>query len=94
MPKFTTDDLVLYMHNEMSNAEKAALEQELQNNWALKEKLQVIKESLLRLQKIKLQSPRRQTIDAIMAYAAKPGDSHAVLPPQSEYFWVKGQQEL
>jgi hypothetical protein len=69
MPNFTTEDLILFMYNEMSEPEKASLEQELQSNWALREKLQVLKESEQRLQKMSLQSPRRQTIAAIMEYA-------------------------
>jgi hypothetical protein len=70
MPNFTTEDLLLYIYDEMSNTEKSAMEQELEANWALREKLQVLKESEQRLQKLKLQAPRLQTIDAIMEYAA------------------------
>ena len=70
MPNFTTEDLLLFIYNEMSNTEKSALEQELETNWALREKLQVLKESEQRLQKLKLQAPRFQTVDAIMEYAA------------------------
>jgi hypothetical protein len=69
MPKFTTEDLLIFMYNEMSQSEKADLEKELQCNWALREKLQVLKESVQRLQKMQLQSPRRQTVEAIMEYA-------------------------
>lgn len=53
----------------MSEQNKADLEKELQSNWALREKLQVLKESEKRLEKLRLQSPRRQTIDAILEYA-------------------------
>jgi len=70
MPNFTTEDLLLFIYDEMSNTEKSAMEQELEANWALREKLQVLKESAQRLQKLKLQAPRLQTIDAIMEYAA------------------------
>lgn len=69
MPNFTTEDLLLFMYNEMSEQNKADLEKELQSNWALREKLQVLKESEKRLEKLRLQSPRRQTIDAILEYA-------------------------
>jgi len=90
MPNFTTEDLLLYMYNEMSNLEKAALEQELQNNWALREKLQVLKESENSLRKFKLQGPRNKTVDAIMQYAT---GEHGVSPASAavEYLWVKGQ---
>ena len=67
----TLEDLVLYMHRELSPAKKAEVEDELQQNWALREKYNVLLESLNRLNKIKLQSPRMQTINAIMQYANK-----------------------
>ena len=67
----TLEDLVLYMHRELSPAKKAEVEDELQQNWVLREKYNVLLESLNRLNKIKLQSPRMQTINAIMQYANK-----------------------
>ncbi len=70
MPNFTTEDLLLYMYNEMSKLQKAALEKELKTNWALREKLRVLSESEQRLQKLSLHSPRKQTVEAIMEYAA------------------------
>lgn len=70
MPNYTTEDLLLFMYNEMSDNKKQAMQQELDNNWALREKLQVLKESKQRLQTLTLQSPRRQTVQAIMAYAS------------------------
>ena len=70
MANFTTEDLLMYMYNdEMSELQKAALETELQNNWALREKFNVLKEAQKRLEKLTLHTPRRQTIDAIMQYA-------------------------
>lgn len=71
MPNYTTEDLLLFMYNEMSDKEKQAMQQELDNNWALREKLQVLKESKQRLQTLTLQSPRKQTIQAILAYASQ-----------------------
>lgn len=67
----TLEDLVLYMHRELSSAKKAEVEDELQQNWALREKYNVLLDSFNRLNNIKLQSPRRQTINAIMQYANK-----------------------
>jgi len=64
------------MYNEMSDKKKRALQQELDSNWALREKMQVLKESEQRLQKLTLQSPRRQTIEAIMEYADHPAELH------------------
>ncbi|MGI8950677.1 MAG: hypothetical protein ACR2FN_03725 [Chitinophagaceae bacterium] len=69
MQNFTTEDLLLYLYNEMKELEKAALENELQNNWSLKEKFQVLKEAKNRLQKLQLHSPLKRSIDSILQYA-------------------------
>ena len=70
MTNFTTEDLLMYMYEDnMSALEKAALETELQNNWALREKLNVLNEAKKRLEKLALHKPRTQTIDAILRYA-------------------------
>lgn len=91
MPNFTTEDLLLYMYNEMSDREKTAMEQELQNNWALREKLQVLKESGRSLDKLKLQGPRSQTIEAIMEYATNTAETSATRSQTIEYLWIKGE---
>ncbi len=69
MNNFTTEDLLLYLYNEQTDSKSDAINQELQNNWALKEKIQVLIEAKQCVEKTKLQSPRRQTIDAILKYA-------------------------
>ncbi len=71
MPTYTTEDLLLYLYNDMNELQKAAIENELQNDWALHEKFQVIKEAKNRLEKLKMHAPRRQTIEAIMQYAGR-----------------------
>ena len=48
-----------------------AIAEELKVNWALREKFRVLKEALTRLNSMKLQSPRRQTIQGIMRYAMR-----------------------
>lgn len=65
------EDLISYMYNELSENEQNRVEEELTSSWPLREKLAVLKESQLRLQKMRLLSPRRQTIDQIMKYARK-----------------------
>jgi hypothetical protein len=70
MATSTLEELVLYMYNESDNHRQREIEQELQENWVLKEKYNVIKESAERLNRMKLQTPRKQTIDAIMDYAS------------------------
>ena len=69
MPNFTTEDLLLYLYSEMNMKQKSELEKELQSNWALQEKYQVMKEAKNRIEKIKQFSPRPQTIDAILQHA-------------------------
>ena len=69
MRNFTTEDLLLYLYDDMKELEKAALENELQNNWALREKFQVLKEAKKRLQKLQLHSPLKRSIDSILEYA-------------------------
>lgn len=70
MVNSTLEDLVLYMHKELTAAKNAEVENELEQNWALKEKYNVLLESFNRINNIKLQSPRMQTVNAIMQYAS------------------------
>lgn len=65
------EDLISYMYNELPENEKKSVEEELASSWPLREKLAVLRESQWRLQKMRLLSPRRQTIDQIMKYARK-----------------------
>jgi len=69
MVNSTLEDLVLYMHKELTAAKKAEVESELEQNWALREKYNVLLESFNRISNLKLQSPRIQTVNAIMQYA-------------------------
>jgi len=69
MVNSTIEELVLYMYNETNHNRKKEIEKELEENWFLREKYKVIKESAERLSGMKLQSPRKQTIDTIMQYA-------------------------
>ena len=69
MVNSTIEELVLYMYNETNHNRKKEIEKELEENWFLREKYKVIKESAERLSGMKLQSPRKQTIESIMKYA-------------------------
>ena len=71
MTNSTLEHLVLYMYNESNPSMKALIEKELEDNWTLREKLNVLKEAFDRLNKMKLQSPRQQSVDAILAYAGE-----------------------
>ena len=69
MGNSTIEELVLYMYNESNHNRNREIEKELEENWVLREKYHVIKESADRLSGMKLQSPRKQTIESIMKYA-------------------------
>ena len=69
MVNSTIEELVLYMYNESNHNRNREIERELEENWVLREKYNVIKESAERLSGMKLQSPRKETIDTIMQYA-------------------------
>jgi hypothetical protein len=69
MPKFTTEDLLSFLYDEISIEKKKEIEDALQTDWALSQKYLVLKEARAKLSKIKLASPRTKTIAAIMQYA-------------------------
>jgi len=71
MPNFTPEDLLMFEAGELSEEQSTAIAEELKVNWALREKFRVLKEALTRLNSMKLQSPRRQTIQGIMRYAMR-----------------------
>lgn len=70
MQNFTTEHLLQYLYGEMSENQKNEIKNELMINWALNEKLKVFTEGSRRLNRIKLLSPRRQTIASILQYAS------------------------
>lgn len=76
MPKFTTEDLLLFLYDEMSAEQHKEMEAALQEDWALAQKYQVLKEAHKRLKNVKLASPRSKTIAAIMQYAEESIHQH------------------
>ncbi|MES1221957.1 MAG: hypothetical protein ABUT20_41050 [Bacteroidota bacterium] len=68
MPSFTPEDLLLYLYNETSPDMKIAVEEALKNDWTLREKLNVLKTSMQRLNKI-TESPRTEVVLNILNYA-------------------------
>ena len=69
MPNFTTEDLLVYMYNETDPQQLTEIESALTNDWALKQKYQVLIEAQERLSQTKLRSPRQHTVDVILKYA-------------------------
>ena len=70
MPSFTPEDLLLYLYKETSPEKTAAVEEALKSDWTLREKLEVLRSSMKRLDKI-TESPRTEIVLNILNYARK-----------------------
>ena len=71
MPNFTPEDLLLYCAAELDSARMRLITEELSVNWSLREKFNVLKEALNRLNSMHLSSPRKQTVQNILRYAMR-----------------------
>lgn len=76
MNKYTPEDLLLYLYNECSSEQAAAIENELQKDWSLREKLAVLQSSRERLNSL-VETPRTEAVLSVLRYAAK---TETVLP--------------
>lgn len=68
MTNFTPEDLLLYLYKECSPQQALAIEQALQKDWTLREKLAVLKTSMERLDKIQ-ETPRTEVVLNVINYA-------------------------
>ncbi|HRE37558.1 MAG TPA: hypothetical protein PK977_07850 [Chitinophagaceae bacterium] len=68
MTIFTPEDLLLYLYKETSDDQTKAIEEALQKDWTLREKLTVLKASMQRLDKIVV-SPRTEVVLNVLNYA-------------------------
>ena len=68
MTNFTPEDLLLYLYKETTPEQNTAIEEALSKDWTLREKLNVLKTSMQRLDKIK-QSPRTEVVLNVLNYA-------------------------
>lgn len=68
MTNFTPEDLLLYLYKETSPEQTIAIEQEVKNDWTLREKLTVLKTAMERLDKIK-EAPRTEVVLNVLNYA-------------------------
>jgi hypothetical protein len=68
MTNFTPEDLLLYLYKESSVKQTAAIEQALEKDWTLREKLTVLKASMQRLDKITT-SPRTEVVLNVLNYS-------------------------
>ena len=70
MHNYSPEELIQYLYKETTPETTAAIEQALQQDWTLREKLTVLKTSMERLNSI-TQSPRTETVLAILKHASQ-----------------------
>jgi len=68
MTNFTPEDLLLYLYKETSTEQIIAIEEALQKDWTLREKLNVLKASMQRLDKCVV-TPRTEVILNVLNHA-------------------------
>ena len=68
MLQYTTEDLLLYLYGEASVAQAEAIREALKEDWELREKIDVLKQSMDILDTM-IESPRPQSVLAVLAYA-------------------------
>ena len=65
---FTPEELLQYLYKETSPARTAQIEEALQNDWSLREKLEVLQNSMQVLNR-NLESPRTEAVMNVLNYA-------------------------
>lgn len=68
MTNFTPEDLLQYLYKETSTEQTLAIENALQKDWTLREKLGVLKASMQRLDKLTV-SPRIEVVLNVLSHA-------------------------
>jgi hypothetical protein len=72
MKKLKEEDLILYLYKDSSPRLTAAIEKALaEDDLELKDRLQVLKRSIKQLDKLKLHSPSKRSVKAIMKHAVE-----------------------
>jgi hypothetical protein len=67
-----TDELLLYIYDELDPERKEEVESCIESNWGIREKLNILMDSVRNMQSsLKLKSPRNKAIEALKEYAAK-----------------------
>ena len=74
MTNFTLEDFVLYLYKETSPQQTIAIARALQNDWALREKLEVLTAAMKRLDKITV-SPRTEVVLNVLAHAREEAEA-------------------
>ena len=65
---FTPEELIQYLYKETSPARTAQIEEVLQHDWTLREKLEVLKNTLQAID-TPLESPRTEAVMNVLNYA-------------------------
>lgn len=68
MTLYTPEDLLQYLYKETSPQQTAAIETALKEDWALREKLHVLRSSIQMLNPV-VEAPRTEVILKVMNYA-------------------------
>jgi len=68
MHNYSPEELVLYLYKETSPKTTTEIEEALKNDWSLREKLEVLKTSMKRLDSIEV-SPRTEVVLNVLKYA-------------------------
>ena len=70
MVNFTSDDILLFINNELSASQMIAFETALLNDWSLQERYSVLFEAA-NSSKLPLLQPSERSVNAILQYANK-----------------------
>lgn len=68
MTSFTPEELLLYLYKETSPEKTKAIQEALEKDWSLREKLAVLKASMERLDRI-VEMPRTEIVLNVLNYA-------------------------
>lgn len=71
MKKFKEEELIMYIYKDCTLALTATINKAIKEDSELKNRLEVLQRSVNQLDKLKLQSPSKQSIEAILQYAKK-----------------------
>jgi hypothetical protein len=69
MKKIKEEDLILYLYGECSPKLRTAIEQALEEDIDLQDRLKLLRRTLKQLDKLKLQSPSRHSLKTVMKHA-------------------------
>jgi hypothetical protein len=70
MKKIKEEALMSYLYNEASPAVVAAIEKAMEEDPSIKEQLELLQFSIKHLERLKLESPSTESVQAILKYAA------------------------